>query len=165
MSLEIRPARASDLDALVAIEQAVFETDRISRRALRALIMGDHPIVLVAEAAGAIAGCCVILTRADSHMARLYSLAAAPGRTGVGRALLNGAEAAARARGLAGMRLEVREDNARAIDLYERAGYRVFGKKPGYYADGASALRFEKPFAELTSAPFDAAAAHGTPPP
>lgn len=165
MSLEIRPARASDLDALVAIEQAVFETDRISRRAFRALIMGDHPIVLVAEAGGAIAGCCVVLTRADSHKARLYSLAAAPGRSGVGRALLKGAEAAARARGLTGMRLEVREDNARAIDLYEKAGYRLFGRKPDYYADGTSALRFEKSFAEQSRTPADMAAAHGTPPP
>jgi ribosomal protein S18 acetylase RimI-like enzyme len=42
------------------------------------------------------------------------------------------------------MRLEVREDNARAIGLYEKSGYRLFGRKPGYYADGATALRFEK---------------------
>ncbi len=165
MSLEIRPARASDLDALVAIEQAVFDADRISRRAFRALIIGDHPIVLVAEAGGMIAGCCVILTRADSHKARLYSLAAAPGRTGVGRALLQGAEAAARARGSTGMRLEVRADNARAIALYEKAGYRVFGQKPDYYADGATALRFEKLFADQARASSDMATMHGTPPP
>jgi hypothetical protein len=32
MPAEIRTARASDVDALAAIENAVFEGDRISRR-------------------------------------------------------------------------------------------------------------------------------------
>ena len=39
----------------------------------------------------------------------------------------------------------MRADNARAIALYERSGYRLFGQVPGYYEDGAMALRFEKP--------------------
>ena len=38
----------------------------------------------------------------------------------------------------------MRYDNAPAIALYEKLGYRQFGNYPGYYADGAEALRFEK---------------------
>jgi [ribosomal protein S18]-alanine N-acetyltransferase len=38
----------------------------------------------------------------------------------------------------------VRYDNAAAIALYEKLGYRQFDRYPGYYADGAEALRFEK---------------------
>jgi ribosomal protein S18 acetylase RimI-like enzyme len=42
------------------------------------------------------------------------------------------------------LRLEVRYDNASAIALYEKMGYRQFGQYERYYEDGAAALRFEK---------------------
>ena len=42
------------------------------------------------------------------------------------------------------LRLEVREDNARAIRIYEQNGYRRIGREPDYYEDGATALRYEK---------------------
>jgi ribosomal protein S18 acetylase RimI-like enzyme len=156
MSLAIRPARASDLDALVAMEEAVFDADRISRRSWRDLLAKRTAIVLVAERAGHIAGCCLVLLRKGSRKARLYSIAAAPGQSGVGGRLLAEAEQAARAGGSDSMRLEVREDNLRAIRLYEKSGYSRFGRKPDYYADGAAALRFEKQLA--------AAGLHGSPP-
>jgi ribosomal protein S18 acetylase RimI-like enzyme len=50
----------------------------------------------------------------------------------------------AAAQGRQSLRLEVRCDNAAAIALYERLGFRQFGHYAGYYADGARALRFEK---------------------
>ena len=165
MSLSIRPASASDLDALVAVEEAVFDADRISRRSWRDLLSSKTAIVLVAEAAGQLAGCCVVLLRKGSRKARLYSIAAAPGRSGVGGRLLAEAETGARARGADSMRLEVREDNLRAIRLYEKSRYSRFGRKPDYYADGATALRFEKP---LTPEPMRGSplqAEHGTLPP
>ena len=54
------------------------------------------------------------------------------------------AEAAARARGSRVMRLEVDASNARAIARYRKAGYAAFGRRPGYYENGADALRFQK---------------------
>ncbi len=153
MSLEIRFACTADLDALVAIEDAVFHADRLSRTGYRRLIARSSASVLIADDNGAVAGCAVILFRALSRKARLYSIAAAPGRKGVGRLLLEGAEVAARQRGASAMRLEVREDNLRAIHLYESAGYRVFGRKPHYYADDAAAIRFEKAFQETAGPP------------
>ena len=69
------------------------------------------------------------------------------GRRGVGRELLQAAERYARAHGRTRLRLEARYDNASAIALYEKLGYRTFGRYPGYYADGAEALRFEKALA------------------
>ena len=35
-------------------------------------------------------------------------------------------------------------DNAAAICLYERLGYRLIGRIQGYYADGIDALRYER---------------------
>ncbi|MDQ6437999.1 GNAT family N-acetyltransferase [Mesorhizobium sp. LHD-90] len=165
MPPKIRPARVSDLDALVAVEQAVFDADRISRRSWRTLLARPSAAVLVAADGGQIAGCCVILFRAGSDVSRLYSIAAAPGRSGIGRALLAEAEQAAARRGAKTMRLEVREDNVRAIGLYEKSGYRRFGRKPDYYADGAAALRFERPLAAEDRHGSPPGAERGTTPP
>jgi ribosomal-protein-alanine N-acetyltransferase len=140
----IRPARSADLAAILAIEQAVFQTDRLTRRALRHHLArgGLH----VADVGGEIAGYFLLLRRSGAVRARLYSIAVAPSRAGngLGRALLEAAEERAAARGCAELRLEVRTDNAAAIALYERSGYHRLGTVEGFYEDGAPALRLAK---------------------
>lgn len=145
MSAEIRPAQTSDIDALAALETIAFRTDRLSRASFRRLLSSPTASLLVADAHGSVAGYCAVLYRAGSLRARLYSLAASPATGGgLGRALLAACEDAARARGCRAVRLEVRQDNPRAIELYERNGYRPIGTWLGYYADGMNALRYEK---------------------
>lgn len=146
MPAEIRPATLSDIDALVAVENAVFATDRISRRSFRQLIEGDTAETFIAEAGGGIRGYAMVLFRQGSGVARLYSLAVMPDGTGggIGRKLLETAEQAAFDRDRLVLRLEVREDNARALSLYEKNGYRRIGREESYYEDGAPALRYEK---------------------
>jgi ribosomal-protein-alanine acetyltransferase len=150
MPADIRTARVSDIDALAAIENAVFETDRISRKSFRHLVGARSAAVLTVRSAGKVAGYCVVLFRKGNRAARLYSIATDPASsgTGIGRALLDAAERAARGRGCASLRLEVRADNDRARVLYERNGYRRIGEVSGYYADGATAFRYEKRFAD-----------------
>ena len=146
MSAEIRTARASDVDALVALENDVFDTDRISRRSFRQLIERETAETLVAEKDGHLAGYAMILFRNGSGVARLYSFAI--GRDfsgfGLGRLLLERAERTAFDHGRMMLRLEVREDNDRAIRLYEQNGYRKIGRELDYYHDGMAALRYEK---------------------
>jgi ribosomal protein S18 acetylase RimI-like enzyme len=146
MAADIRPACASDVDALLAIENAVFEFDRLQRSSIRRLIGSPSASVLVAENDAVAVGYCIVLFRAGTPTARLYSIATVPGMTGqgVGRALIEAVENAVIARGRISLRLEVREDNNRAIAIYERAGYRPIGRKPDYYEDGMAALRMEK---------------------
>ncbi|TPN76123.1 GNAT family N-acetyltransferase [Mesorhizobium sp. CU2] len=146
MPAEIRKARASDVDDLAAIEKAVFTSDRLSRRSFRQLIERETAKMLVAENDGRVAGYAVVLFRKGSGVARLYSIAVSPffGRLGIGRQLLDAAEEAAFEHDRLLLRLEVREDNDRAIRIYEQAGYRKIGREPDYYEDGATALRYEK---------------------
>lgn len=144
MRAEIRTARASDVDDLAAIENAVFDGDHISRRSFGHLIASATAAVLVAERDRQLAGYGVVLFRAGNVAARLYSIAAAPGASGVGRMLLGAAEGEAVRRGVTRLRLEVRVDNPRAIALYETSDYRRVGEAAGYYSDGATALRYEK---------------------
>jgi hypothetical protein len=58
--------------------------------------------------------------------------------------LLAAAERAAQERNCTVLRLEVHEENPKALAFYRRAGYDAFGRHPQYYEDGAAALRFEK---------------------
>ena len=91
-------------------------------------------------------GSALLFFRRGSALARLYSLAtatAARGR-GIGKALLQAAEAEARRRGAARLRLEVRRDNAAAVQLYEKHGYHRIAELAAYYDDGADAWRYEK---------------------
>ena len=92
-----------------------------------------------------------MLFRAGSATARIYSLAVDPAFRGLGRELLAACEGEAAMRGCTPIRLEVREDNVRAINLYERMTYSRFAVSPRYYADGATALRFAKPVAPQAS--------------
>lgn len=146
MAADIRLARASDVDALLAIENAVFETDRLSRKSFRRLIGSSSSAVSVAEAGGRVAGYSVVLFREGSPTARLYSVAAAPGFSGqgIGRMLIIAAEREAAKRGRSSLRLEVREDNARAIAIYRQSGFEPIRREPDYYQDGMAALRLEK---------------------
>jgi [ribosomal protein S18]-alanine N-acetyltransferase len=144
--MAVRRARAGDLVAIDAIEQTAFTGDRLSRRRLRYHIGSQTSLMLVLVVDRRVVGYSLILLRKGSRRARLYSIAIDPNQPGqgLGRVLLQESEKAAQARGARTMRLEVRSDNARAIGLYERNGYRRFAVVPDYYEDGATAGRFEK---------------------
>jgi ribosomal-protein-alanine acetyltransferase len=141
----LRRARRGDHAALLALEQRCFGGDRLSARQLHHHLHNPSAWLAVAERDGVVLGDALLLFRAGSDVARLYSIAVAPQArgTGVGARLLRAAEAAARARGCRRLRLEVRADNVAAIALYEARGYRRFGRRPGYYDDGADAWRYQ----------------------
>ena len=144
--IRIRRARSADLAALVALENRVFATDRLSARQWRHHLANPGAAILVAGHGRDLVGAAVVFFQARHRIARLYSIAVAREArgAGVGEALLASAERTARARGSRALRLEVRTDNAAAQRLYERRGYCRFGRKERYYEDGATALRYEK---------------------
>lgn len=146
-AVRVRRAELSDLDDLVALENNTFDHDLLSRAQYRRHLDSDSALVLVASANHRrFLGTAVVFFRKGSRVARLYSIASKPEARGkgVGTALLEAVEAAARQRRCESVRLEVRDDNAGAIRLYERHGYRHIGHYPHYYEDGSHARRFEK---------------------
>lgn len=145
--VRVRRAELSDLDDLVALEERTFDSDRLSRAQYRRHLDSDSAQVLVASANHRrFLGTAVLFFRKSSGVARLYSLATQPEARGkgVGTALLEAAERAAKRRGCRALRLEVRTDNTMAISLYGRLGYRHIGHYPQYYQDGSHAWRYEK---------------------
>jgi ribosomal protein S18 acetylase RimI-like enzyme len=145
-SVTLRRGRPSDIAALVALEQAVFTTDILSRRSFRHFVTAPQASLIVAQDGDTLAGYALVLYPPRSRLARLYSIAVAPhiGKRGVGPLLLAAAEEAARCRRRWAIRLEVHEHNTRAIARYEKSGYRLFGRHRDYYDDHGDALRFEK---------------------
>jgi ribosomal-protein-alanine N-acetyltransferase len=146
MKLRIAPAHPRDLPALLALEEAAFPGDRMSRRALAHNVQSPRVSFLVAYEGKNLVGHALIAFRRGSGVARLTSLAVAPGEAGrgLGRRLLQAAERRAKAQGADRLRLEVRADNAPAIGLYERAAFVRRGRTEDYYEDGTAALRYEK---------------------
>lgn len=144
-SNSIRPARITDLPALLALESR-FPGDRLSPRQFRYHLDNPRARLRVLFQDRAVAGYALVMLRRGSRVARLYSIAVDPASrgAGLGARLLADAEGQARKAGAAALRLEVRVDNAAAIKLYQRRGYRHFACIPDYYQDGAEAWRYER---------------------
>lgn len=148
----IRKAVPADLDALLALENASFTTDLLSRRRLRHWISAANGILLVAEARPRpappqLAGYILGFTRAGTGTGRLYSLAIARAARGQGLAtrLMQRAERACRQLGCTSVRLEVAQGNLGAIALYDKLGYVRTASIPCYYENGEDAWRMQKP--------------------
>jgi [ribosomal protein S18]-alanine N-acetyltransferase len=161
MHFTIRRAAATDLPALLALEQ-LFPGDRLDRRGFRYLLTRAHADLWVAAGEGMLLGNAVVLYRRNAPSARLYSLVVAPGarRQGVAHRLVRALERAAAERGVHRIHLEVRCDNTAAMRLYQKLGYQLSGRLPCFYEDGQDALRFERalPRDGSPNAPRDLAA-------
>ncbi len=120
----IREATAADADAVIALWQACGLTrpwnDPAADFALALASPGST--VLAADGEGGIAGS--VMTGFDGHRGWVYYLAVAPAhrRAGLGRALMEAAEAWLRERGAPKIQLMVREDNEAALGFYQALG-------------------------------------------
>lgn len=143
--IAIRPAEPADVDALMGIE-TIFPTDRLERRGFRHAIRSPSIDLLVAEGGGTALGYVATHRRRRSPSAHLASIAVRleAARQGLGRRLLEAAEAAVLQHGCAQLALEVRADNRAAQRLYEGAGYRRVRTIEDYYEDRTAAWRYEK---------------------
>lgn len=146
----VRAATASDVAGAVALEQACFEGDvRLSERQLTYLQRRDSAVFLIAIDDGQVVGEGIALIRQHKSRGgrtappsgRVYSLGVHPDHRGqhLGCQLLQAMLAHLVARGVRRVYLEVGQDNARAIALYERLGFRWIGYLPDYYGPGRTA--------------------------
>ncbi|HBS41599.1 MAG TPA: hypothetical protein DEA26_02880 [Oceanospirillales bacterium] len=146
--MSIRLARISDVPALTDIESRAFSGDALTARRFRHFIRSDlSELWCCMDGSGdQILAYALVLYHRGTSLARLYSIAVAPEAQGKGLAaeLMRHCEQSAVERGILFMRLEVRQDNTRALAIYEKAGYRILKNLPAYYEDGADGWRLEK---------------------
>ncbi len=147
MSVKIEIATIKLLDKLYEIEKQSFQHEAFSTRLISYLLRDYNATNLVARLNGEIVG--FAIGRIEEEIGMLYghvfTLETLPHyrHKGIGQKLLRLLEDMFVERGAIESRLEVREDNNAAINLYLKLGYEKAGKIEGYYGNSPG-LFFKK---------------------
>jgi ribosomal-protein-alanine N-acetyltransferase len=143
-TLTVEPMRAEDLDEVLAIERASFSMPWSRGAFLYEIQQNRVARCRVMRDSGDIVGYLCLWEIADEIHVTNVAVHPRRRRQGIGRALLSGLLAEAQARDIRLLVLEVRPSNREAITLYESFGFRVTGRRRGYYYDtGEDALVME----------------------
>jgi len=125
-TLALRAAHADEEAAVIALWRdcglVVSWNDPVADFR-RALGRGNSDILIAADPAGTIVG--AALVGHDGHRGWIYYLAADPNRRrrGIGRKLVEAAQAWLKARDIPKLQLMIRETNVEVIRFYERIGF------------------------------------------
>ena len=144
MSVTIRRATVSDVDALWGLEQGLFLNDAWSRELFVDEIGHPFSYYLVAEDGGEIVGYAGLRAAPENaDQGDIQTLAVVPQLRGqgLGRTLLGQLMKEAENRGVNALFLEVRADNPVATALYHSVGFHEIDRRHGYYQpDGVDAV-------------------------
>ncbi|MEM9554630.1 MAG: ribosomal protein S18-alanine N-acetyltransferase [Acidobacteriota bacterium] len=138
----MRDAGPFDLDELERLDRASFEHPW-SRESLEASLRAAGAVALAVDDSAIrerLVG--FVLFDAVLDEAELLRIAVDPAarRRHIGQSLLDSGLERLRNRGVRICHLEVGDDNHAALALYQRAGFTIVGRRPGYYRHGADAL-------------------------
>lgn len=134
-SAPLAPMREEDLDAVMAIENAIYTHPWTRGNFADSLRAGYDCRTL--RFGGELVGYFVVMAAAgEAHLLNL-SVAPAHQRRGIGSGLLREAAAIALERGARSLFLEVRPSNRGAQALYTRFGFRAMAVRRGYYPAGS----------------------------
>lgn len=142
MNFTLRALRSEDLDTVLNIEEQCY-TYPWSRRQF--VDQMDNPLSAIdlvwvgEEVAG------YVVSWLIAGELEILNVAVAPTwrRKGIAAWMLEKLLNRARGQGMTKAFLEVRSGNSAAIPLYQQLGFRVSGRRRGYYADGEDALLME----------------------
>jgi ribosomal-protein-alanine N-acetyltransferase len=138
----VRRATRDDLTAIVRIERASFGRDAWERSCFADYLSAlENCLFLVASMREIVVG--YALAVHNQSRCELDSIAVAPSYRGLGvaAALMSRLNLILRRRGVSAMMPTVRLDNAAAIGLYRKLGFRRERRINGYYDDLAPAWR------------------------
>lgn len=130
--LNYEPMQSSDLEQVFALEQSVYPYPWSMANFVDSLNSQYHAWVL-RDRDGDLLGYFLLMAVVDeAHLLNVAVSAEKQGQ-GLGRFLLNQAVACARGLGMESVLLEVRPSNTRALEIYERYGFKQIGRRKGYY--------------------------------
>jgi [ribosomal protein S18]-alanine N-acetyltransferase len=150
--LTAAPLAVGDLDQVLEIERASFPTPWTRAAFCYEIEQNKVAHCTAMRAQGTVVG--YLCFWEIGHEIHVTNLAVHPEwrRRGVARRLLGAALLEGVARGVTLAFLEVRPSNTRALALYESLGFRVIGRRNGYYFDtGEDALVMEARLGDATA--------------
>jgi [ribosomal protein S18]-alanine N-acetyltransferase len=147
----VAPASLTDLPAILRQQRACFGRDGYDIFTLLGMSLTLGMVRLKAVADGRLVGYLAAEHIRTHQCGWIITIGVMPSHTGlgIGTALMLAAEQQLRE---STIKLTVRSGNQRAIDMYERIGYRWRSTHPRYYRDGEDGRVMEK-----VTAPNDAA--------
>lgn len=145
LKIDIIKMDKSHIANVAQIEAEVFSTPWSAKAFENALAM-ENALFYVALAEGEVAGYCGLYLAADEG--EITNVAAAPGwrRRKIAQRLLQKTMAEAHDRGVQRIFLEVRSQNAPAVELYQKEGFHTVGRRKNYYQrpqDDALVMMYE----------------------
>ena len=139
MRIEIETATIKLLDKLFEIEKHSFQKEAFTKAEIAYLLTDYNAIGLAARVNGEIVGFAIgiIDSAKGTPCGHILTIEALPShrRKGIAEKLLTDLEELFKEKGAKESCLEVREDNAAAIGLYQKLGYKRVGKLERYYGD------------------------------
>ncbi len=139
MAIKIEGASLRYLDELYVIEQQSFKEEAFSKHQIAYLLAEYNAISLVARINGEIAGFIIGRIEMEDKLiaGHILTIDVLPNhrRKGISQQLLGEIEAIFRKEGAVECRLEVREDNAAALSLYQKLGYQKVARLEQYYGE------------------------------
>lgn len=152
MTVTVETASVRHLDLLYEIEKQCFAAEAFTKQQVAGLLYDYNSLTLVAKVTDEIIGFIIgsLDSDKDTLIGHILTIDVLPQyrQKGVGAKLLEQLESLFRDKGVSTCRLEVREDNSAALNLYRRLGYKPLGKLKNYYG-AAHALQLEKSLTQL----------------
>ena len=139
MDIKIEGAPLKLLNEIYEVEKQCFNKGAFPKPLIAALIGDYNSVSLIARVDGEIAG--FIICRMDIErkmtVGHILTIDIAPPhqRKGIAQKLLTEIEAILKQKGAQKCRLEVREDNAAALSLYQKLGYKKIAILDHYYGE------------------------------
>lgn len=130
----LREMLVEDLDAVMEIENELFEMPWTKEGYFTFLTRNDA-MFLVVEEKGKILGYCGLLMVLDEGDVTNVAVKKDRQREGIGHFLVESMIRLAEEQGISVIHLEVRAGNETAIRLYERMGFERDGLRKNYYTD------------------------------
>ncbi len=133
--VRIRPMTAEDVEDAWKLEQINLGKEAWTQKQLLDAMTRDDTIYLVAEMAGRIVGLCGVQNISGEGEVTNVSVSGDVRREGCGYKMVKQLLERGKGIGIKDYTLEVRAQNAPAIRLYEKLGFKSEGVRPGFYDD------------------------------
>lgn len=144
-NIYIVKANQENIESIVLLDKQ-FGKSAFNRSTIKKLLSSTDLFYVMKNKNHNIIGYYVILYRKKTSVGRLYSIAIAENYQGcgLGKILLKDAEMRCIKHNIRILKLEVAENNKKAISLYTMFKYSMYDKISNYYPDNITAIRMKK---------------------